>query len=504
MTVAEVHPEERFAALIEEIAGDTARHGELLELLREDHALYAERGAAATVRMRGWIFATLARTGVTDEALLFVLEELDSGIDPYLVAAAARALRAYPRPRAAFAPVVMGALPNIRYRDERVSFESFGAYAIGRNGTTPVAELLATLAWLGPYARAVLPELEALRQSGGARKYAAQLDAAAAAMSGAEPSRENCCGLPESTFAWPSGARKHGDANARIVLEDHDGNAIEFEALVRGHVTIVVFFYTRCDNPLKCSLTIAKLARVQQRLEERGLATQVHTAAITYDPAFDVAERLRTYGRERGVRLDPQHRMLRATEGFDALRRRFQLGVNFIQSLVNRHRIEAYILDRKGRVAASFQRLRWEEEELVARSVEVLLEEPRPPEGRKVTLPVLGTLATLAFAFFPKCAVCWAAYLSVFGIAGLSQIPYAPWLKPAFAVLMLLNIASVWFRSRATRRMTGFCLVSAGALAILPALQFGWKSAAAVGVALTMTGSVVSAYTGWASARRRS
>lgn len=493
MTVAEVVPEERFAAWVEEIAGDSAR---LLELLREDHPLYAERGTASTVRMRGWILETLARTGVSDDALLFVLEELDTGIDPYLVAAAARALRAYPRPRAAFARLVFGALSNIRYRDERVSFESYGAFAVGKSGTTPVAELLATLAWLGPHAREVLPELEELRQSAGiARKYAEELDAAIAAIGGSAMSEDDCCGLPESMKAWPFRARKSGE-DASIAFEDHDGNAIAFDELFRGHVSIVVFFYTRCDNPLKCSLTITKLARVQQRLEERGLATRIHTAAITYDPAFDVAERMRTYGRERGLRLDPQHRMLRAVEGFEALRRRFELGVNFIRSLVNRHRVEAYVLDREGRVAASFQRLRWDEDELVARAAEVMLEEPPPTKERRVAMPLLGTIASLAVAFFPKCPVCWSAYLSVFGIAGLSAIPYTPWLKPAFAALMFLNLASVWLRARATRRMTGFSLASAGALAIVGALQFGWQGAAVAGVALTMAGSILSASAG--------
>ena len=106
-----------------------------------------------------------------------------------------------------------------------------------------------------------------------------------------------------------------------------------------------------------------------------------------------------------------------------------------------------------------------------------------------------GALGSLALAFFPKCPVCWAAYLSVFGIAGLSRIPYAPWLAPAFAALMLLNVAAVWLRSRATRRMSGFYLVSAGALAILTALQFGWKSAAVFGMVATMAGSVASAST---------
>src|SRR5688572_7817476 len=225
MTIADVQPEERFAAMVDALAGDPDGHDRLLELLREDHPFYAERGTTSTVRMRGWILETLARAGVTDDALLFVIEELDTGIDPYLVAAAARALRAYPRPSAAFAPLVIGALNNIRYRDERVSFESYGAYAIGRSGTTPVGELLATLTWLGPHARAVLPELESLRQSGVARKYADAMERAAAAIAGGDVSDEDCCALPGGTrLSWPLRARKTGDAVARVALEDHDGN----------------------------------------------------------------------------------------------------------------------------------------------------------------------------------------------------------------------------------------------------------------------------------------
>lgn len=495
--------------MVDAAAGDPDRHGRLLELLREDHPFYTDRGTASTVRMRGWILAAFARTGLPDDALLFVLEELDTGVDPYLVAAAARALRSYPAPRAAFAPLVMGALANIRYRDERVSFESYGAYAVGRNGTTPVAELLATLTWLGPHARAVLSDLQSLRQGGGvARKYAAQLEAAAAAITSGDSADDDCCTLPAglgAMLSWPLGERGSNDAVAQVGFEDQDGNEATFDELFRGQVSIVVFFYTRCDNPLKCSLTIAKLARVQQRLEERGLLAQIQTAAITYDPAFDVAERLRTYGRERGLRFDARHRMLRTVDGLDALRRHFRLGVNFIESLINRHRIEAYVLDRQGRVAASFQRLRWDEDELAARSVEVLLDASgaEPPGGvpavappRSRMMPMLGTIASLAVAFFPKCAVCWAAYLSMFGIAGLSQMTYAPWLKPVFVALMLLNVASVWLRSRATRRMTSFYLVSAGALALLSTLQFGSRSAAVAGVVLTMAGSVASAWRG--------
>ena len=152
--------EPQFAELVDALSADPPRRQQLTDLLRETHPLYDERGTSAIVRMRGWVLLAIARTGLSDDALVFVLEELDTGVDAYLVAAAARALRSYPHPSAALASFVMRAVTNIRYRDEPVSFDGYGEYAASAAGTSPVRELLATLAWLGPHARAVVPELE--------------------------------------------------------------------------------------------------------------------------------------------------------------------------------------------------------------------------------------------------------------------------------------------------------------------------------------------------------
>ena len=391
VATASAQSEPQFAALVDALAADPDRREQLTDLLREDHPLYDQRGTATTVRMRGWVLLALARAGVSDAALLFVLEELDTGVDAYLVAAAARALRSYPRPTAALAPFVMRALTNIRYRDEPVSFENYGEYAISSTGTSPVRELLTTLAWLGPHARGVLRELESLRaQRGGlSKKRLIDVDRAVEAIRGAdqvdELGTDTCCTLPSglsNTFSWAFSSRRGCEPIESTVFEDHEGASITFKEFFRGHPSIVVFFYTRCDNPLKCSLTVTKLARIQKLLEARGLADQIHTAAITYDPAFDLPERLRGYGQNRGVRLDARHRMLRATDGGNALRRHFKLGVNFIESLVNRHRIEAYILDAEGRIAASFERIHWDEQQVVNRTIEVLKEKSHETTSR--------------------------------------------------------------------------------------------------------------------------
>src|SRR5881394_3020859 len=101
--------ESEFAALVDTLAADPASRGQLTDLLRENHPVYQQRGAATIVRMRGWVLLAIARATLPDTALIFVIEELDTGTDGYLVAAAARALRSYPRPAEAFAPFVMRA-----------------------------------------------------------------------------------------------------------------------------------------------------------------------------------------------------------------------------------------------------------------------------------------------------------------------------------------------------------------------------------------------------------
>jgi protein SCO1/2 len=261
-----------------------------------------------------------------------------------------------------------------------VSFENYGEYAVSSTGTSAVRELLVTLAWLGPHARGVLHEVESVR-GGISKKLLVDLDRAVKAIRGGDQvdapgTSGTCCSLPSALSASSRaiGSRSGCEPIESVVFEDHNGVVLTFETFFKGHPSIVVFFYTRCDNPLKCSLTVTKLANIQKLLAARGLANQIHTAAITYDPAFDLPDRLRGYGQNRGVLLDARHRMLRTVDGLDALRAHFKLGVNFIESLVNRHRIEAYVLDAGARIAASFERIHWDEQRVVDRAIEVLNE----------------------------------------------------------------------------------------------------------------------------------
>jgi protein SCO1/2 len=106
---------------------------------------------------------------------------------------------------------------------------------------------------------------------------------------------------------------------------------------------------------------------------------------------------------------------------------------------------------------------------------------------------LLSMIPSFVVAFFPKCPLCWAAYMSVFGIAGLQSIPYSPWLLPAFILLMLANLILIFKRAKQRRGMEAFYLALSGTL-ILPTvgLYFKLPYASYLGIAMIFAGSLLS------------
>ena len=305
-------------------------------------------------------------------ALIFVLEELDAGHDGYLVAAAARALRSS-TPRPEFAPFIIQAVGNMRYRDDAVAFDSLRRIrdVVRRDDSDSRTPRSPSHGWGLSLATSCPGWWSFARPAAACRRSCLpDIDRAVEAIGRgpSNPPGSDCCEWRNSlgsVLRWPFGERADSDAVRSVEFEDHNGTPVTYGEFFAGQPSIVAFFYTRCDNPQKCSLTVAKLARVQRQLVERGIADRVRTAAITYDPGFDLPSRLLAYGRGRQMLMDEGHRLLRATKGIEPLRAYFGLGVNFVESLVNRHRIEIYVLDAAGRIGASFSRIHWDEREVV-------------------------------------------------------------------------------------------------------------------------------------------
>lgn len=397
VTVDQDTPEELFSEYVDRARRHPELRDSLVELLPERISLYRGRSTNTTARMRGYLLAAFEEVGLPDAALPYVLEELESGRDAYLVAAAAKALRGLPGRSTDVVDFLLKAIGNIKYSDDALSFDGYLPAWPASNPTTAMDEILKTLSGLGAGARPALPALESLREehqvlSGtsrailegileGLRSTGKSSEAAGAPLCCSNRPGPGTGFVPSTTVV-----AGHRAPPAQIMLEDQDGHRLKFGEFFSGRPSIVVFFYTRCDNPNKCSLTITKLGRLQRRLEELGLAGQIRTAAISYDPDYDLPARLRAYGENRDVLFGADHRFLRSTEGLSSLEDYFQLGVNYGPAVVNRHRIELYVLDGKGRIGSSFTRLQWDLEEVLEAARSLLDGRPRvgaPRAGRR-------------------------------------------------------------------------------------------------------------------------
>lgn len=516
--------ESSLQARVEAAAETPEGQAQLLAWLDERHPIHQDRGSAAVQRLRGAVLLALTRHGpLPREALLAVLEELDNGRSAYTVAAAAHGLHRAVAPQPAHALLLVGALRRLRDANDYVDLDSWGGEpACDSVSTTARGIVLTALRAQGAAANAAAPALRAWWVDDAASLTPEEATFARALIDSLPMVEDSpfCCDDTEGPLrALARRCRRlvRTPALDAVRLQDQHGHALRFADVFTGRPGIVVFFYTRCDNPDKCSLSVARLAQLQRRLIELGQADSVRLSGITYDPAFDDPPRLLAYGQVRGFEPRPGHRLLRASAGWPLLRDHFELGVGYLQGVVNRHRIEAHVHDAEGRIVVSYERLRWEIEDLLQ---DVLLlvpdlsrSEPVPPaSASKPTsaVPVApvapvepvaraaagsaqaaGPLLLLLLALFPKCPICGVAYLSLAGIAALPTLP-GPYLwLPVLLALLLAQLGLLAWMAWRRRRWTALLWSAAGTtLAVLGGLGMQVDAALWVGLALAGAGSL--------------
>lgn len=356
----------------------------LVELLPERNLIFSNRSTNEAIRIKGYAMAAFEKTGLPEAAVPYVLDELENGRNAYLVAAAAKALRGLAAPTSYFNPFLLRAIENIKYVDDALTFDSYRPQWPTESYTTALTEIFATFQWLGSQAQDALPKLERMYadETDFSPKTRDEIKKAMDSISAIDKKVEvDCCSTllsPTSSISpllsvdcWYS---EHQDAAkiAHIEFEDQDSSTLYFSDFFSGLPSIVVFFYSRCSNPNKCSLTITKLAKLQKIIREQGLEMRLKTAAITYDPDYDLSSRMKAYGENRGVLFNDRNRMLRTRTDLKRLQDYFQLGVNYNNTIVNRHRIELFILDKNGSIAFSYTRLQWDIYEVLSHAKSLL------------------------------------------------------------------------------------------------------------------------------------
>ena len=78
---------------------------------------------------------------------------------------------------------------------------------------------------------------------------------------------------------------------------------------------------------------------------------------------------------------------------------------------------------------------------------------------------LISFFLNMFIAFFPKCPFCWAAYLSLLGIAGTS-LTYKPWMLPLAIALLSINLLAMYF-SKNRHQFKPFWLSLLGTLLII-------------------------------------
>jgi cytochrome oxidase Cu insertion factor (SCO1/SenC/PrrC family) len=348
------------AARVDELRRQPDSGRELVGMLSEQSPSYAGLGTNETERVRGYVLASFESAGLPPEGVPFVLEELELGNNPYAVAAAARALRGAREVPPDAPSLLVRAIERLRGADDAVSFDRFTPAPAGEDRVTALTEMARTLAELGPRGRPALEELRRLLDAEGGgfspvvtaelARAADALETSGAATAGA------CCSEHEAADAPPPTAATE---LADLPLEDQDGTRLSFSEAFAGRPAALTFFYTRCQNPGKCSLTVTRLARLARSCAAEGLEANV--AGITYDPAFDRPARLQTYGADRGMTFSARCRLLRTLGPFDPVGAAFELGVGFGPVTVNRHRLDLVVLNPAIAATARFERRLWRE-----------------------------------------------------------------------------------------------------------------------------------------------
>ena len=75
-------------------------------------------------------------------------------------------------------------------------------------------------------------------------------------------------------------------------------------------------------------------------------------------------------------------------------------------------------------------------------------------------------LLSILIAFFPKCPVCWAVYMSMFGSLGLAKLPYMSWLLPVLMAFLGFHLFLL-YRKAPQRGYLPFSISLTGAALII-------------------------------------
>ncbi len=274
----------------------------LVGMLAEDGEHFSGLSVEETDWLRAHIYAAIALTDAPANCLERAHEDLRTSSSPIVLAGIARALR-----EAGVGPDwandLISAKRRIELSDQFPEFRFDPPATSCCEPRSCVQELDKTIAKIVPDSDGVVPD---------------------PTPNGVGEMMEPLGTLPATFFS----------AN----LQDQDGADETIAGLTEAKPIVLALFYTRCMNPLKCSLTITRLAKcasTEPRLSYVGMS---------YDPDYDTSHRLRIYGEDRHFPFDANARLVRSVDQWDEIQKALNLRAGYGTTTVNSHEREVFVV----------------------------------------------------------------------------------------------------------------------------------------------------------------
>lgn len=354
----------------------------LSQLLPHQAKLYQQRDKWYVLRLRAYIFLTLSEVGYPDSAvpmLIDTISHFDNRMSAVELGSVMRVVASLGARGQKFSDYLLDTIGDT-VGEEEFSLSRYAVDFPREESTTVQIEAVRALRAIGASNnKRVMTALTSIAQAGSHSSLDPRLIHEAKLTLqhyGGLNTKNNHVQLIPTAYVspWLLPEQRHAVHNLDINFTDHAGKKKILSNIV-DRPTLVAFFYTRCQNAGKCSMTLTKLASLQKELQKQGLDKFVRLLAITYEPQYDNSLRLRRYAIDRGfklsdnaltVRLDPDRHVKFVKE--------IENPVGYNAGWVNSHGVEATLLDSHGRLVRKYTSQYWLNETVTSDLKRLLLD----------------------------------------------------------------------------------------------------------------------------------
>lgn len=364
------------AGLLERIRaqpeGDPELAEQLVRFLPHQHPIYQERDRWQVIRLRAYLIATLTDTGFPDSGLPWLADSLifvDERMAAVEVGSAVRAAGTLGRKGRQFLPYMLRML-GLQFAEEEFSLSRYDVSFPPQEATTVQLEVLRAVEKIGRASDGeLLKTLRAVAEAPPRSPLEPRVITAARhalrqveqrTPEAVQPRTTRSAADPASMATpWRAPAERPEIDLLDVRITDHKGTDRILGDLI-DRPALLVFFYTRCQNAGKCSMSVGRLAHLQRGLRSAGIDRSIRLLAITFEPAHDTPERLKRFVQDRGLVLGEYAMTGRIHEAdHQAFIRELDIPVSYSAGWVNTHGVEAVLLDAAGRLTRRYAANGW-------------------------------------------------------------------------------------------------------------------------------------------------